>query len=79
MTVEYRDEEAVFQGTVGAEDAEALLEWLQGRPGRRVDLTACRHLHSSSLQVLMAIHPLVAAWPEDSELATWLQSALRTV
>jgi len=76
MTVEYKGSRAVFSDVVGVADAEALLEWLQGKTGASVDLAACTHLHPANLQVLMVAQPAVDAWPTDATLATWLQSAM---
>jgi hypothetical protein len=76
MTIAYRGHEAVLTGTVGVEEAEALLEWLQTEPAGVVDLAACTHLHLANLQVLMAAHPVIRAWPADGGLAAWMHAAL---
>ena len=77
MTAAYDQDRVVLSDVVGAEAAEALLEWLQTRPGCSVDLSGCTHLHPANLQVLMAARASVIAWPTDSQLAGWLQSAFR--
>lgn len=76
MAIEYKKNHAVFSDVVSVDGAEALLEWLQKKPTGRVDLSACTHLHPANLQVLMAGKPAISAWPKDTGLATWLQSAL---
>ena len=77
MTMEYDDDQAVFRGVIGVDEAEPLLAWLQGHAAGRIDLSACRHLHPANLQVLMAARATIHAWPTDSGLAMWLESALR--
>jgi proteasome lid subunit RPN8/RPN11 len=76
MAIEYADEEMRLADAVSVEDAEPLLGWLQAHPAAQVDLSACTYLHAAPLQVLMAAHAVVSAWPVDLALATWLRSAL---
>jgi hypothetical protein len=76
MAVEFMKDLATFREVVSVEDAETLLEWLQNRPGAKVDLSACTHLHPANLQVLMAAKTAVSAWPADPDLAAWLKPAL---
>lgn len=76
MAILYKKNMAVFEGAVSVEDAEDLLAWLQKTPKARADFSACSHLHAANLQVLMAAHLPVAAWPLDPGLKVWLQSAM---
>ena len=76
MTIEFQKKAAVFLGTVGVDEAEGLLEWLQKKPKARIDLAACTHLHPADLQVLMASRPTVSQWPEDVSLRAWLEPVL---
>jgi hypothetical protein len=76
MGVQFRNKLVCLSGVVTVEDAEALLDGLQKKPGTAVDFSACEHLHPASLQVLMAAGAAVVAWPADAGLAMWLQSAL---
>lgn len=76
MAIDYRDNEVVFCGLVGVEDAEILLAWLQDRSGVQADFSECNHLHPSNLQVLMAAGVRVAAWPAPGALDTALRSVL---
>lgn len=76
MAIEYRKSLAVFKDVVSVEEAEPLLEWLQKKPGAKVELSGCVHLHPANLQVLMAAAPTVTSWPRDAALAEWLKSAL---
>ncbi len=76
MTLEFKKNLVVFKEVVGVEDAEVLLEWLQKKSSAKVDLSACTHLHAANLQVLLAGKPKISAWPSDTQLALWLQSAL---
>lgn len=76
MTIEYKRNQVFFKDVVTVEEAEELLEWLQKKTAAKVDLSACSHLHSANLQVLMAAKLNVTAWPEDAEFANWLKLAL---
>ncbi len=76
MPIEYHDNTARFIEIVSVEDAEGLLEWLQGRKEPQVDLATCTHLHAANLQVLMAARPAVNAWPAEADLSAWLKAAL---
>jgi hypothetical protein len=76
VTIQYSEQGAACSEVVGVEEAEALLGWLQAHAAGPVDLSACTHLHPTSLQVLMAARPTIAAWPSDPDLRAWLESAL---
>jgi hypothetical protein len=76
MSIEFKKNLVLFKDVVSVEDAESLLEWLQKKTTAKIDLSACTHLHTANLQVLMAASPVITAWPLDTELSKWLQSAL---
>ena len=76
MPIEFKKKQAFLRDIVTVDEAEGLLEWLQSKPGARVDLSQCSHLHPANLQVLMAAACRVSAWPADAELSAWLQTAL---
>lgn len=75
MAIIYKKNVALFDATVGVEEAEDLLQWLQKHPKGKLDFTACTHLHAATLQVLMAARIAVAAWPQDDNLKIWLTAA----
>ncbi len=77
MAIEYKKAQAVFTDFVDIEEVEMLLEWLLKNPKGKINLANCTHIHSSTLQVLMAIKPPIAAHPSDADLATWLMIALK--
>ena len=76
MPIEFKTDEIIFRDVASVEEAEPLLEWLQKTPGARITLTACTHLHTANLQVLMAARPKIATWPDSTELRAWLKTAL---
>ena len=76
MPIEFKKKQAFLRDIVTVDEAEGLLEWLQSKPGARVDLSQCSHLHPANLQVLMAAACRVSAWPADAALSAWLQTAL---
>ena len=78
MAIQYKKSKAVFDDVVRVDDAEDLLQWVQKNPAGKADLARCLHLHTATLQVLMAAHMHIAAWPEDEDLKAWLQSALKS-
>jgi hypothetical protein len=45
-------------------------------PSAKLDLSACCHLHTASLQVMMAAQPAISKWPQDAKLRAWLETAL---
>jgi hypothetical protein len=78
MPIKFIKNKVVFDDIVSVEDAEILLEWLQNKHAVKVDLSACTHLHAANLQVLMAAKTLVASWPKDAGLRSWLETALKS-
>ena len=78
MPVEFKKNRAIFRGEVSVEEAEGLLEWLQTRPTAKADLSACGHLHTANLQVLMAGKTGISSWPKNAELRAWLEPALKS-
>jgi hypothetical protein len=78
MPIEFKKTRAVFRDVVSVEEAEGLLEWLQTRPAAKVDLSACSHLHTANLQVLMTAKTGVSSWPKNAELRAWLEPALKS-
>lgn len=76
MTITYKKNVALFNDTVGVDEAEDLLQWLQKHPKGKTDFSNCTHLHAASLQVLMAARLRVTVWPNDDNLKTWLTSAM---
>lgn len=76
MSIEYEEDLALFRDVATVEEAEKLLEWMQNRPGARLDLGPCSHLHSAVLQVLMASSHRITTWPNDATLRAWLETAL---
>ena len=79
MAIVYKKNSAVFSDVAGAEEAEALLEWLSKHPKGKIDLSSCSHLHPANLQVLMAARCSINVRPSDDALATWIDTALKTI
>jgi len=76
MPVDYKKNKVVFSDEVAVDDAEKLLEWIQKNTSAKADLAACTHIHPANIQVLMAAGIQVCAWPQDTNLRAWLESAL---
>lgn len=76
MPIQFKTREAIFTEVVSVDEAEGLLEWLQGKKGVTVNLAACSHVHPANLQVLLASKTRVRAWPADFNLASLLKTIL---
>ena len=77
MAIEFKKNRVIFRDVARVEEAEALLEALQKNPSAKVDLSACTHLHTANLQVLMVARPSIDSWPQNPELRTWLEAVLK--
>ena len=78
MPIEYKKKLAVMYAVVSVDEADGLLDWLQNKPGAKVDFGDCSHLHPANLIVLMAAQCRVVAWPVDPGLRAWLETALQS-
>jgi hypothetical protein len=77
MPIEFKKNRAIFRDEATVEEAEGLLEWLQARPAAKADLSACSHIHTANLQVLMAAKTAISSLPKDAELRSWLEPLLK--
>jgi hypothetical protein len=78
MPIEFKKNRAIFRDEASVEEAEGLLEWLQTRPAAKADLSACTHIHTANLQVLMAAKSAISSWPKDPELRSWLEPLFKS-
>lgn len=76
MPIKYKRREVAFIDVVSVDEAEGLLEWLQGKKGPTVNLSACTHVHPANVQVLLAAKIRVSAWPADLNLSSLLKTSL---
>lgn len=72
MGIRYLKKHAALEGVVGAEEAEALSDWLRAQKQPAVHLGRCEQVHAAALQVLLALRPRVVAAPAER----WLAAAL---
>lgn len=75
MPIRYHKKQAMLDGFVAVDDAEALSNWLREGAGRGVHMGQCEQVHGAVLQVLMALKPRLVAQPSDRHLAAALASA----
>ncbi|MEK8052378.1 hypothetical protein AACH10_19150 [Ideonella sp. DXS22W] len=75
MPIRFHKKQAMLDGFVTVEDAEALSNWLREGQGRGVHLGQCAQVHAAVLQVLMALKPRLVAAPADAHLAGALRAA----
>jgi len=76
MTVRFEDGAILLEGACPVDEAETLLEMLLTHPGVPVDWSACRHLHTAVLQVMMASGRAIQGQPDDPFLAGWVRRHL---
>ncbi|MET0026914.1 MAG: hypothetical protein ABW101_04705 [Candidatus Thiodiazotropha sp.] len=75
MTIEFKKTVAVLDGICAIEEAETLLEWLLENPKGKLNLKQCEHMHTSILQVLMAVGPSLSAPPANEQVKALIQAA----
>ena len=56
----------VLEGVVTPEEVDRLHELIRANRGAAVDLSACEHIHTAALQLLLLLGIPVAALPEPS-------------
>ena len=76
MPIEYLADHVRFHDRISAEEAEALLQWLQAHERATVQLGAATHMHTAVLQVLLAARCAIALLPEEPRLRAWLLSSM---
>ena len=64
----------VLEGHCPVEDAEALLQLLQGSPDASLDWTQCTHLHTAVLQVILAAGSVRLGPCGDSWVRQWART-----
>jgi len=73
MTVRRSDAGAIIlDGICSVEDAEPLLQLLQGTPAATVDWAACRQMHTAVLQVILASGIAPTGACGDAWVAQWV-------
>ena len=65
MSLRFEGDVVFLEDECHVEQAEQLLQFLQASPGRTVDLSGCRHLHSALAQLLLSLNVRVSGEPED--------------
>jgi hypothetical protein len=73
MGIRYLKKHAALEGSVTAEEAETLAQWLQKQAVPAVHLGKCEHVHGAVLQVFLALRPKLVARPADPLLAAALR------
>ncbi len=78
MPLTFTETQARFEDVCTVEEALPLFEFLNSGIAPEVDLSACTHLHTALLQLLLIARPKVAALPVDPGLARWLPEITST-
>lgn len=58
-------QQIVIEGVVVPEDVDLLYELIRDHPAAQVDMSACEHLHTAALQLLLLSGATIAAQPAD--------------
>lgn len=66
-----------LEGDCPVEDAEALVGLICAQPGRAVDVSHCRYLHSAVAQALIALRPALVGASLDEALEAWVFGPLK--
>jgi len=78
MTVHLDHRTIRLDGDCHVEDAEPLLNMLQGESGRTVDISALGTLHAAVLQLLLAFRPQIVGSNGDGFFNSWIMPLLAT-
>ena len=73
MAIKLGKKAARFSGVCTIDEAENLLDWVNGHQDPRADLGDCEHLHTALLQILLAHRVQVSRLPQNPWLQQWLQ------
>ncbi|EWY38675.1 hypothetical protein N825_12750 [Skermanella stibiiresistens SB22] len=76
MTVRRLDGVVILEGDCPVDEAEPLLDALLAMPGAAVDWSGCVQLHTSLVQVLLAVRPVTRGVPEGDFLKKWIAPIL---
>lgn len=56
----------VLEGIISPDEVDQLHELVNGNPGIAVDLTACEHMHTAALQLILQLKVPVVSPPVSS-------------
>ncbi len=76
MPLRFEDSTVYFEESCAVEDALVLAEYLRVHPETQADLRRCTYLHTSLMQVLLAMQVRCIALPEEPFMARWLTPLL---
>ena len=76
MPLRFEDGTVYFEENCPVEDALLLAEHLRVHPETQADLRRCTYLHTSLMQVLLAMRVRCIALPEEPFMARWLTPLL---
>jgi hypothetical protein len=75
MTVRRDDDAILLEDVCAVDDAEILMQELRAGAAL-IDWSACTHLHTACLQVILAAHIPMRGSPSNPALARWLTPLL---
>ncbi len=78
MSLRFEDSTVYFEENCTVEEALVLAEYLRDHSSTQVDLRGCTYLHTSLMQVLLAMQTTCVALPEEPFMARWLTPLLET-
>lgn len=72
MSVVLKNGSIVLSGACGVEEAETLVNLIQGNPDTAVNLAEAGPVHTALWQVLLALAPPVTGEPQDPFIRQWI-------
>lgn len=78
MPLRFEDNTVYFEENCAVEEALVLAEYSRDHPGTQADLRNCTYLHTSLMQVLLAMQITCVTLPEEPFMARWLTPLLET-
>ena len=71
MPISRRGKILKLAGMIGVEDAEIIYAQFEQQLFNKVDLSACQHLHSAVLQLIVVFQIPIHKYPAQTEFASW--------
>lgn len=71
MPISRRGKILKLSGVIGVEDAEIIYAQFEQQLFNKVDLSACQHLHSAVLQLIVVFQLPIHKYPTQKEFAAW--------
>ncbi len=75
MPISRRGKIIKLAGVIGVEDAEIIYAQFEQQLFNKVDLSACQHLHSAVLQLIVVFQIPIHKYPPQADFAAWFSQS----